>query len=143
MMAEIFIPRRLPALRCCSMVVVSLSLCGFAAEWTQFRGPNHDGVSADRLNAQWSGSVTNPVWLVPVSNALCSVAVSGGRVFTQSRRSIGGLDREVCVALNAATGAELWAVVVDDNATYDGGVGDDDGPRTTPAVEGGSVFVCS
>ena len=114
-----------------------------ASDWPQFRGGNHDAISTDRLNRQWTGSVTNPVWRVPVTNCLGSLAVSGGRVFTQTRRSVAGTDQEICVALDAATGAEQWATPVDKAFYPNGGVGFDDGPRTTPAVEGDSVFVLS
>jgi len=113
-----------------------------AADWTQYRGANHDGTSADRINKQWSGSITNPVWLVSVTNGPCSLSVSGGRVFTQIRRTIDDFDKEVCVGLSATDGSELWATTVDD-ALYDGGVGFDDGPRSTPSVDGGSVYVLS
>lgn len=112
-----------------------------AADWPQYRGPDHNGVSRDRINRNWSGSVTNPVWRLPLDNALSSLAVRGGRVFTQARRVIEGGSREVCLALNAATGAELWATVVDVASYPNGGVGFDDGPRTTPAVDDDSVYV--
>jgi len=128
-------------------VALWLALClagsSLAADWPQFRGGNHDAISTDRLNKQWSGSVTNPLWRVPVTNCLGSLAVSGGRVFTQSRRTIMGVAREVCVALSATNGAELWATPVDKADYPSGGVGSDDGPRTTPAVDGDSVFVSS
>src|SRR5258708_7069597 len=116
---------------------------GAAADWPQYRGPNHDGCSTDRINKQWTGSVTKPVWLGSLTNALSSFAVTGGRAFTQVRRNIDGADKEVCVALSITNGAELWSTIVDDNATYTGGVGYDDGPRTTPATDGGSVYVLS
>jgi outer membrane protein assembly factor BamB len=116
--------------------------CG-ATDWPQYRGGNHDGISTDRIVKQWTGAVTNPVWRVALTNALSSLTVSGGRVFTQTRRAISGVSREVCVALNAATGGELWAVPVDDASYPHGGVGFDDGPRTTPVTDGGSVFVLS
>jgi len=87
--------------------------------------------------------VTNPVWLVRVTNCLGSLTVSGGRVFTQTRRMLGGLAKEVCVALRDTNGAELWATPVDDASYPNGSVGNDDGPRTTPVVDGGSVFVLS
>jgi len=115
-----------------------------AADWPQYRGANHDGASADRITKNWSGFVTNPVWLVPSSdvfNSVCSFAVSGGRAFTQAHRIIDGADKEVCVALSITNGAELWASVPLDDAIYDGGVGYDDGPRSTPTVENGSVYV--
>lgn len=123
---------------CAGLLILSLNSGG--ADWTQYRGPNHDGTSADRINKQWSGSITNPVWLASVTNGPCSLTVAGGRIFTQIRRTIDDVDKEVCVGLSTANGAELWATTVDD-AIYDGGVGYDDGPRSTPSVIGDSVFV--
>jgi len=112
-----------------------------AGDWPQFRGPTFDGVSSERINKEWTGSVTNPVWLVPLGYAQSSLAVSGGGVVTQGRRNIEGAEREVCVALNASNGVELWATDVDIADYPDGGVGPDDGPRTTPAIVGDSVYV--
>jgi outer membrane protein assembly factor BamB len=126
-------------------LVVSLYLPsdGEAADWPQYRGPNHDGISFDRLNTEWTGSVTNPLWRVLVPNCLGSLTASGGRVFTQTRRPVQGTNMEVVVALAAGSGLELWSTPVD-NALYpNGGVGFDDGPRSTPVVDGGSVFVLS
>lgn len=125
------------------MLGLLLSFACAGADWPQFRGPGHDGVSADRITTAWNGSVTNSVWSVPVPNALCSLAVSGGRVFTQTRRTTNSAAKEVCVALSATNGTQLWAVSVDDAVYPQGGVGLDDGPRTTPAVADGSVFVLS
>src|SRR5688572_8253835 len=98
-------------------LLICLPLAANAADWPQFRGANHDGISTDRLNKQWTGSVTNPVWRVPITNCLGSLTVSGGRVFTQMRRLTNGVDSELCVALNATNGAVLWATAVD-RASY-------------------------
>lgn len=115
-----------------------------AVDWPQYRGPNHNAVSPERINRNWTGSVTNPVWIVQLTNGVTSLTVSGGRVFTQVRRNVAGQNREVCLALSTTNGAELWATVVGDTATYSGGVGlTDDGPRSTPIVDGGSVYVLS
>lgn len=124
---------------------VCLSFTVFAAaarDWPQYRGPNHDGVSTDRISKQWTGSVTNALWRVFLGNGVTGLTASGGRVLTQVHRDVNGADMEVCVALSATTGAELWATPVDAIVAYDGGVGStDDGPRTTPTVDGGSVYV--
>ena len=115
-----------------------------AAEWPQYRGPNHDGISIDRLNTQWTGSATNPLWLVVFTNGTCSFSVSGGRAFTQVRRTTNEVEKDFCVALSAASGSELWSALVDDGDYPNGGVGfTDDGPRTTPTVDGDSVYVLS
>src|SRR5688500_18368000 len=89
---------------------ILLTLLGFtcaATDWPQFRGANHDGISTDRITTNWTGSVTNPMWRVPASNALCSLVVSDGKVYTQAIRNVGGQPREVCVALRATDGVEL------------------------------------
>ncbi len=116
---------------------------GLGGDWPQYRGPNHDGIATDRIIKQWSGSLTNPVWRTRVTNCLGSLTVSGGRVFTQTSRAVSGADKEVCVALSVTDGTELWATPVDEATYTDGGVGFDDGPRSTPVVDGGSVFVLS
>jgi outer membrane protein assembly factor BamB len=122
-----------------------LSLTVFAAEardWPQYRGPNHDGVSTDLISKQWTGTATNALWRVFLGNGVTGFTVSGGRVLTQVHRDADGADMEVCVALDSTTGAELWATPVDDIVAYDGGVGStDDGPRSTPTLDGESVYV--
>jgi outer membrane protein assembly factor BamB len=136
---------------CCLFGVV----CATAAEWPQYRGPNHNGTSADRITTEWIGSVTNAVWLVPLTNGLTSFAVGGGRAFTKvggDLDNFGQAHKEFCLALDASNGGILWATEVDSRCTPqalnprlypDGGVRADDGPRTTPAVDGGSVYVLS
>lgn len=125
----------------CLVLCVWVAASCPATDWPQYRGPTHDGVSTDRIKQQWTGSVTNALWRVPLTNGLSSLAVSGGRVFTQFQRKVGGQAKEICVALNATNGALLWTNVLDDANYPGGGVGPDDGPRTTPSVAGDSVFV--
>src|SRR6185295_5247169 len=73
-------------------------------DWPQYRGPNHDGVSTDRISKQWTGPVTNAFWRVFLGNGVTGFTASGGRVLTQVHREINGADMEVCVALSAANG---------------------------------------
>lgn len=125
-------------------LVLLAPICAFGGDWPQYRGPNHNGTSSERINKQWTGAVTNRLWLVSLTNGLSSFAVRGNCAFTQVRRELPAGEREVCIALNITNGMELWATPVEDNTFYSGGVGDtDDGPRTTPAVDGDSVYVLS
>ena len=113
-----------------------------AGDWPQYRGPNHDGVSTEIIRTNWSEQPPGEVWKVALDPGLSSLSVSGGKVFTLVRRPVGGQDQEFCVALNAETGAELWASPALGQAIYpDGGVGPDDGPRSTPSVDGDRVYV--
>jgi len=118
-----------------------------AADWPQYRGAKHDGISAESVKLPWPASGPKVIWTVPTHNGFSSFAVSGGRAFTQVTRDISGDNREVCVALDAATGREIWAVDVDEAQYASGGdsgaPGNDggDGPRSTPSISDGMVYV--
>src|SRR6266576_5967153 len=113
-----------------------------AGDWPQYRGPNHDGLSTELIRTNWSEAAPRPIWKVPLDPGLSSFSVSGGRAFTLVRRPVSGQDQEFCIALNADTGAELWASPPLGIASYpDDGVGPDDGPRSTPSVDGDRVYV--
>jgi outer membrane protein assembly factor BamB len=134
------------------LLLAASTLAAAATDWPQYRGPTHDGISTDRIQKQWAtGSPGFLLWRNnSLTNGFSSFAVSQGRAFTLMSRNLGGM-KEVCVALDAATGTQLWATPID-NATYDVG-GDEglsgsyytggDGPRSTPAVQAGRVFALS
>ncbi|MBI2950003.1 MAG: hypothetical protein HYY23_20405, partial [Verrucomicrobia bacterium] len=84
------------------LIGVLLSALGLeAADWTQYRGPNHDGTSTELIRINWSDQAPRQIWKVPLGPALSSLSISGGRVFTQARRNTASGEREFCVALNA------------------------------------------
>jgi outer membrane protein assembly factor BamB len=112
-----------------------------SGDWLQYRGPNHDGISTEVIRTNWTDSPPRQLWKVPLAPALSSFTVSAGKVFTQVHRVVNGQDREICVALSADTGQELWATPLGPAQYPDGGVGSDDGPRSTPSVDGNFVFV--
>jgi len=125
----------------CSFFALAFSAL-LADDWPQYRGANHDGISTETIRTNWSQEAPREVWRVPLDPALSSFVVSGGRVFTLVRRPSNGQDREFCIALDADTGAELWASSALGIADYpNGGVGTDDGPRSTPSVDGDRVYV--
>lgn len=118
-----------------------------AADWPQYRGPNQDGCSTENVSLNWPAGGPKVVWKVPTPNGFSSFAVAGGKAFIQVTRAIGGAPREICLALDAATGKELWCADVA-AGTYDGsgnaGTKDNsggDGPRSTPTVGDGMVYV--
>ncbi|MSU35072.1 MAG: alcohol dehydrogenase [Pedosphaera sp.] len=112
-----------------------------AVDWPQYRGLNHDGSSSETLRTDWSKKPPSVVWKKTINPAWSSITVSGGRVFTQVNRLFSGEPREVCVALNADTGVELWATALDEAVYPHAGTGSTDGPRSTPSVEGDRVYV--
>jgi outer membrane protein assembly factor BamB len=89
------------------------------------------------------------VWKTSTPLGFSSFSVSQGRAFTLVQREQDGAKREVCLALDAQSGTPLWEQPIG-VAKYDGG-GDSgtsdnkggDGPRSTPSVDGDSVYILS
>jgi outer membrane protein assembly factor BamB len=129
-------------------------LLGLAADWPQFRGPSTDGISPETISTTWPVSGPGLVWTNgSLTNGFSTFAVSQGRAFTLISKRVGGTIREYCVAVDAATGAQLWETPFDiapwdPGVSYNGGDGapgfnTGDGPRTTPAVSGDRVIAFS
>src|SRR5262249_38597925 len=107
-----------------------------AADWPQWMGPARDGSSPETgLYTDWSRGQPKLLWKVPGGDGYSSVAVVGQRTYTLVQRD----DRELAIALDAATGKELWSTPL--AAAYKNKFGN--GPRSTPAVEGKFVYAQS
>ena len=112
-----------------------------------------DGTTPEAIATQWD--TTSPGFVVwtnsSLTNGFSSFAVSQGRAFTQISK--GNPILEYCVAVDAATGSNLWAVPIDiapwnPSSTGNGGDGrapcnKGDGPRSTPSVLGDRVYALS
>jgi outer membrane protein assembly factor BamB len=120
-----------------------------AVDWSQFRGPNHDGTSPEKISTTWPQTGLRQIWKTPLQDGFSALTVGGGKAFTLVTRQVDGADQEVCVALDANNGKELWAMPLG-IAKYDGG-GDmgtednngGDGPRSTPSYDDGKVYTYS
>lgn len=120
---------------------------GLGADWPQYRGPNLDGVTTERISAPWPAGGPKELWRAPVNAGFSSFSVAGGRAYTVVLRKFENVNQETCLALDADTGKELWAAALG-FAKYDGG-GDSgapgnsggDGPRSTPTVDGDRLYV--
>ncbi len=114
-----------------------------AADWPVYRGPAQDGVSSEKINVQRNGDGPKALWRTLTNTGFSSFVVAGGRAFTQVIRGIDGKDREICLALDAKTGKEVWFADLR-RGEFDGGgdtAGGGDGPRSTPTVSDGKVYV--
>ena len=91
-----------------------------AADWPQYRGPNANGVTSEKIQKTWPGDGPRQLWKTPLNTGFSTFAVAGGKTFTLVSRDIDGVKNEVCLALNADSGKELWAAPLG-FAKYDGG----------------------
>lgn len=125
--------------------LIALSTTVTASDWPQYRGPNGDGSTTDKVATTW-GAGPKVLWKVSGGTGFSSFTVSGNRCFTVEGRDKGG-QKEVLVARDVATGRELWTAELG-AADYGHQGGNDgtgsnkggDGPRSTPAVAGTSII---
>lgn len=127
-----------------------LLLCGLAAttragDWPQFRGPNGDGTTTERIRTDWPAGGPKRLWRTSLTNGFSSVAVSQGKVVTQVTQKLSQGTREVVVGLDAENGRILWGTPLPPikSTLYDSGGNEGDGPRSTPAIKNGRVYVLS
>lgn len=102
-------------------------------QWTEFRGPNRDGVVlGSAISTNWS-SPPSLLWKRPVGPAWSSLSLVADRLFTQEQRGAS----EAVVCYESKTGEELWSH--EDPARFEeplAGVG----PRATPTFHKGKLF---
>ena len=102
-------------------------------DWTDFRGPNREGVYRGALLTRWPEGGLHPLWKQPVGEGYASFVVAGGRAFTIEQRGA----REVVAAYDVASGRELW---INAWPTRFSEIMGGDGPRATPTIAGGLVY---
>lgn len=104
------------------------------SDWHQWRGPNRNGLSAETgWQSKWSPPGPRRVWQVRVGQGYSGVAVVGNKAYTLGNAN--GQDTLFC--LNTANGNVIWQY------KYNCASGDYGGPRATPAVSKGKVYLLS
>ncbi len=101
-------------------------------DWPGLWGPFRDGTTSGQLTA--SRGEAEVLWRRRIAGGYSEIAIHAGRAFTMELRD--GVD--FIVALDATTGREHWTLRV--GPTYRGHGGSDDGPISTPAVDGNDLF---
>ncbi|MCA9219596.1 MAG: PQQ-binding-like beta-propeller repeat protein [Planctomycetales bacterium] len=105
-----------------------------AADWPQFLGPNRNGISAETgLIEAWPTGGLPEIWRSQVGVGMSGVAVIGDLAFTLTQTD----GQQWCLALDAKTGRNRWKAAL--APAYENQMGD--GPRATPTIADGRVFV--
>ncbi len=104
-----------------------------ADDWPHWRGPAQDGRSRE------TGGFDKPFtleldWKASLGSGYSGIVVSGGRAVTMF--SDGESDQ--LAAFDVNTGKEAWRHRID--STYKGRNGADDGPSSSPVIDGGTVY---
>jgi len=119
-----------------SVSAIAVNPCE-AADWPNFRGPNHNGISSETgWSATWPEGGPKVLWKATLGTGFCSIAVSGGRAYTMGNIK----DKDILYCFDAKTGEEIWKESYPCplfNKDHEGG------PSATPTVEGDFIYTFS
>jgi len=108
-----------------------------AADWPNWRGPNHNGISTETgWVATWPEEKAKTLWKAFVGTGFSSVAVSNGRAYTMGNIN----NNDILYCFDAETGKEIWKKSYECplfNKQHEGG------PAATPTVDGDSIYTFS
>ena len=103
-------------------------------DWPEMRGPGRLGnVHGEKFGTDWNKTPPKSIWRQRVGPAWSSIVIIGPMLFTQEQRG----PKEAVVALDAATGRELWSHE-DETRFWDSTAGA--GPRATPTFVNGRIY---
>jgi outer membrane protein assembly factor BamB len=106
------------------------------ADWPQWRGANRNGISPERVNANWPAAGPKALWHASVGTGFSSVSVSQGRAYTLGNTA----NEDTVWCFDALSGKELW------KHSYPSQLGPqyyEGGPGATPTVLSNQVFTIS
>ena len=121
-----------------SLATLTLSLTvATAADWPNYRGPNHDGISKETgWTTTWPADGPKALWKAKVGMGFSSVVVAKGRAYTQGNAQ----DTDTIFCFDAVTGETKWKHDYPaplDAKYYEGGT------SATPTVDGDRVYTVS
>src|SRR4051812_5565498 len=93
-----------------------------SSDWPQWRGPNRDGISAERISINWSTEGPKLLWRASVGTGFSSIAVSEGRAYTMGNTE----DKDTIWCFDARSGKDLWKYTYESKlgaVYYEGGPG--------------------
>jgi outer membrane protein assembly factor BamB len=124
----------------CFIILISINFFIFtvdivsAADWYRWRGPNRDGISAEKgWLSKWSKAEPKQLWKISVGEGYSAVSVSNGRVYTMGNTK----NTDTVYCLDTKTGKVIW------KHSYKCRPGSWKGTRIAPTVDGNMVYTLS
>ena len=119
---------------CLPLLIVS---CNQSLDWSGWRGANRDAkVVGFKAPATWPAELTK-VWQQPVGLCDASPVIAENKLYLHVKQD----SSEIALCLDAATGEQIWKENLNPAPEVTGGARNHPGPRSTPTVSGGKVFM--
>jgi len=121
--------------------MIALASAAPGSDWTQFRGPERDGISSETgLVRTWGEDGPRELWRRPIGVGFSAIAAVGERIYTLDADPVDGENpKEYALALDAASGETIWRRPV--GALFRNAFGA--GPRSGPTWHAGRLYVVS
>jgi outer membrane protein assembly factor BamB len=108
-----------------------------AADWPNFRGPNHDGISRETgWTTTWPAEGPKTLWKAKVGLGFAGIVVADGKAYTTGNAQ----NQDTVFCFDANTGKEIWKHTYAaplDAKYYEGGT------SASPTVDGNRVYTVS
>ena len=104
-------------------------------EWSQYRGPNRDGVAISNVSIKaWpKGSQPFEVWRKPIGEGFSGIVIVGEQLITAFAED----ENEFLGGFEKTTGREVWRTVLGKMFVEEMG----NGPRSTPTIDGDFAYM--
>lgn len=121
--------------RLAAVVALTLFACtiSIAADWTRWLGPDHTGASPEK-DVFGADAKLDVAWTKPLGIAYSAIAVAHGKAVTM----YGDGETDWLVALNTASGEQIWRYRVDEMFPKVGGA--NGGQLSMPVIDDGRVY---
>jgi len=122
------------------VITIGYSQTEPALSWTQYRGQNRAGASAEKLTEKdWVNSKPEMLWKKNIGSGFSELIISEGVIYTMFSEKIDSLSGfEYLAAFDEKTGNEIWRAQVDSIYIEIDGWGD--GPRSTPTIDAEYIY---
>ncbi|MBI2842526.1 MAG: PQQ-binding-like beta-propeller repeat protein [Armatimonadetes bacterium] len=103
------------------------------ADWPQFRGPNADGISPEKLaNKNWKQNPPKVLWKIPLGDdGYAGPSVAAGKLFIIDHKG----NQDIVRAIDIKTGKDVWQFAYEDGEKPNYGFS-----RATPVINGNKVY---
>lgn len=111
------------------LLLTAFATLAQAADWPIWRGPNHDGISAEKL----TGTEVKKLWGAKIGIGFASFTVADGRVYTTGHAD----SKDTVFCFDATSGKPVW------KHDYAADLGDkyyEGGTSATPTLENGKAY---
>ena len=127
----------MPSFFRCILPLAALTFSLHAADWPNYRGPHHNGISDEKgWNATFGTTPPKVLWSAEVGLGFSTFAVADGRVYTTGNEK----NTDTVFCFDATTGKLIWS------HPYPADLGDkffEGGTTGTPSVSDGRVYQLS